>query len=357
MTISASNPISTPILLCNNYEYDRVPAYLAEHPDTAVSLDSRNSDIHSHNTIGIKKAAVETDWTIYVTGHMDSVMPGPGANDNASGTLGVLALARAFKDVETNYNICFITLGAEEIGLVGSKYFAQNMTAEQKDHAIGCYNMDMIATSLPGCDIIYMMVPTNDFSLTNNIVENRVVLSTYRAAEELGYDMNKVTAVKEWASDHSSFNDVGIPAVGYILSTSRTSLTTETVYHTINDNYLGVDSTTDNFDFDRLENSVDLVATAVYNDATANYVAVMGTGINREYYTTVAEAMSASTVNGAQVALMSTGEILNYSHSHKNSDGTTTTVSKALLADMVPGGQTVTLESGQYFLPEDVTTN
>ena len=297
LSLTASTTVSTPVLLCNNYEYDRVPAYLAQNPGITASVDCRDSDIHTHNTVGVKKAAVETDWTVYVCGHMDSVMPGSGTNDNASGTVGVLALARAFQNVETNYNIVFITLGAEEIGLEGSEYFVRNMTAEEKDHAIGVYNMDMIATSYPGCDYIYMMVPTNDFSLTDNVVENRVVLSTYRAAEELGYDMDYVVAQKEWASDHSSFNDGGMPAVGYILSTSPTSLETEHVYHTINDNM-------DNFSRDRLEKSVDLVATAVYNDATAEFVAYVGEGKNREYYTSMDEAKTAARAKGTKAVPM-----------------------------------------------------
>lgn len=297
LSLTASTTVSTPVLLCNAYEHERVPAYLAQNPGITASVDCRDSDIYTYNTVGVKKAAVETDWTVYVCGHMDSVMPGSGTNDNASGTVGVLALARAFQNVETNYNIVFITLGAEEIGLEGSEYFVRNMTAEEKDHVIGVYNMDMIATSYPGCDYIYMMVPTNDFSLTDNVVENRVVLSTYRAAEELGYDMNYVVAQKEWASDHSSFNDGGMPAVGYILSTTPTSLNTEHVYHTINDNM-------DNISRDRLEKSVDLVATAVYNDATAEFVAYVGEGKNREYYTSMDEAKTAARAKGTKAVPM-----------------------------------------------------
>ncbi|MBQ2446360.1 MAG: M20/M25/M40 family metallo-hydrolase, partial [Oscillospiraceae bacterium] len=289
LTLDSSTTISTPLLLCNAYECERVPAYLAENSGINASVDCRDSNIHSHNAVGVKKAAVETDWTLYVCGHMDSVWPGSGTNDNASGTVGVLAMARAFQNVETNYNIVFVTVGAEEILLVGSKYFAQSLTAEEIDHAIGVYNMDMIATSYPGCDYIYMMVPDVDFSLTDNVVENRVVLSTFRAAEQLGYD--KVVAKKEWASDHTSFNAVGIPAVGFILSSSADELKDEPVYHTIKDDMT-------NFDLTRFERSLELVTTAVYNDATAEFVAYVGEGKNREYYTSIEEATSAASAKG-----------------------------------------------------------
>ncbi len=353
LTFDSSMTISTPVLLCNAMEAERVPAYLAEHPGIQVTVDSRNSNTYSQNVIGLKKAAVETDWTIYVSAHIDSVIPSPGANDNGSGVVGVLAMARAFKDIETNYNIAFITVGAEEIGLVGSAYYADNLTDEEIKHAIGNYNIDMIATSYSGCDYIYMMAPTTAFSLTDNSVENRVVLSTYRAAEQLGYDMNYVTAVKDWASDHSSFNDVGIPAVGYIWSTSGTSLITEDYYHTINDSMVnGI-----NFSVDRLKTMVDLVATAVYNDATADYVAVVGDGVNREYYTTIEEAQAAAG-EGENVSLFDPhahcvyGENCNYIKEGKACEhGTTEFATPLTNANFVSSVNV----AGSYYLTEDVT--
>ncbi len=353
LNCTSSMQISTPVLLCNAMEAERVPAYLAEHPGIEATVDSRNANTYSQNVIGLKKAAVETDWTIYVSAHIDSVIPSPGANDNGSGVVGVLAMARAFKDIETNYNIAFLTVGAEEIGLVGSAYYADNLTDEEIKHAIGNYNIDMIATSYSGCDYIYMMAPTTAFSLTDNSVENRVVLSTYRAAEQLGYDMNYVTAVKDWASDHSSFNDVGIPAVGYIWSTSGTSLVTEDYYHTINDSMVnGI-----NFSVDRLKTMVDLVATVVYNDATADYVAVVGDGVNREYYTTIEEAQAAAG-EGGKVSLFNPhahcvyGENCEYVKEGKKCEHDTTEFATPLTnADFT---STVN-QAGSYYLTEDVT--
>ena len=352
LSCTSSMQISTPVLLCNAMEAERVPAYLAEHPGIQVTVDSRNSNTYSQNVIGLKKAAVETDWTIYVSAHIDSVLPSPGANDNGSGVVGVLAMARAFKDIETNYNIAFVTVGAEEIGLVGSAYYADNLTDGEIKHAIGNYNIDMIATSAEGCDYIYMMSPTTAFSLTDNSVENRVVLSTYRAAEQLGYDMNYVTAVKEWASDHSSFNDVGIPAVGYIWSTSGTSLVTEDYYHTINDSMVnGI-----NFSAERLKKMVDLVATAVYNDATADYVAVVGDGVNRECYTTIEEAQVAAG-EGGKVSLFNPhahcvyGENCEYVKEGKKCEHDTTEFATPLTNADFASSVNV---AGSYYLTEDV---
>ncbi len=71
-----------------------------------------------------------------------------GADDNASGTAGVLAVAKAM--VETNYRprrtILFILFDAEEIGLIGSGYFVANPTVPRESIA-AMINLDMIGRS------------------------------------------------------------------------------------------------------------------------------------------------------------------------------------------------------------------
>ncbi len=73
-----------------------------------------------------------------------------GADDNASGVAGLLELARYFtkNDVKEPYNFLFIAFGAEELGLVGSRYFANNPTLSlEKINFMA--NMDMIGRYAP----------------------------------------------------------------------------------------------------------------------------------------------------------------------------------------------------------------
>lgn len=68
-----------------------------------------------------------------------------GADDNASGTAGVLELARHFatNDKKEAYNFLFLCFSAEEEGLIGSKYFTEHPTLDlNKVHFM--INMDMI---------------------------------------------------------------------------------------------------------------------------------------------------------------------------------------------------------------------
>ncbi|HEY6390869.1 MAG TPA: M28 family peptidase [Bryobacteraceae bacterium] len=68
----------------------------------------------------------------------------PGADDNASGTAGVLELAHWFsKQPKRKRGILFLTFAGEELGLLGSSYYA-NHPALPLENAVAMINMDMI---------------------------------------------------------------------------------------------------------------------------------------------------------------------------------------------------------------------
>ena len=288
---SAKIKVSTPVFCTAAMEKTRVPAYLAEYEGAEVTMERRTAT-QSRNVIGLKKAAVETDRTIYVTAHLDSVEPSPGANDNASGVAGVLALARAFRHIETNYNIQFMAFGAEEIGLVGSKYFTKNLTAEEIANAIGTYNMDMIATGDEECAYLCLDTYTRNNVGNDPSAGTHVGYNAWKAAEALGYDMDYCYVEYVGGADHVPFNQTGIPAVTFIWEVDQQSHDLEPYYHTAQD------SMEYNFSREKLETTLDIVAMAVYNEATADYAAVVGEGVYREYYNTLAEAYEAAGETG-----------------------------------------------------------
>ena len=84
-------------------------------------------------------------------GNADSLAPSqigqihPGADDNASGTAGVLELARLFAPMKGQLprGILFASFAGEELGLLGSAHWVQNPTLPI-DKAIAMLNMDMI---------------------------------------------------------------------------------------------------------------------------------------------------------------------------------------------------------------------
>jgi len=68
----------------------------------------------------------------------------PGADDNASGTAGVIELARWFsREPKHKRGILFLTFAGEELGLLGSSYYVNHPVLPNSD-AVAMINMDMI---------------------------------------------------------------------------------------------------------------------------------------------------------------------------------------------------------------------
>ena len=120
-----------------------------------VKLDSFSlGNTWQYNVAATIPAAVPADKVFVIGAHHDSITgssslsDAPGADDNASGTAGVLELARVL--AENNFipdvNLVFVTFAAEEIGLYGSRDFAVKAKESGMDIRL-MINHDMISYS------------------------------------------------------------------------------------------------------------------------------------------------------------------------------------------------------------------
>jgi aminopeptidase YwaD len=148
----------------------------------------------SQNIIGIKRGTRTPNEIVVVGGHADSVKQSPGANDNASGTAAVLEAARLLAQTPTARTIHFIGFGAEEIGLVGSRFYVQNRTGT----IVGMVNMDMVGRG--------------PMQVGNSGGDTSILDLAERVAGRLDIRVSTFR-LREAASDHSSFEQAGIPAV------------------------------------------------------------------------------------------------------------------------------------------------
>ncbi len=83
---------------------------------------------------------------VMVGAHLDSVNAGPGINDNGSGVGAILETARMLARTPVQNRVRFVLWGAEESGLVGSNYYVNSLSQEERD-AIALYlNFDMIGS-------------------------------------------------------------------------------------------------------------------------------------------------------------------------------------------------------------------
>jgi Zn-dependent M28 family amino/carboxypeptidase len=78
--------------------------------------------------------------------HLDSVAPGPGIQDNGTGSAAILEVARQMSKVKPKNKVRFALWGAEESGLVGSNYYMDTMPQAERDRIALYLNFDMIAS-------------------------------------------------------------------------------------------------------------------------------------------------------------------------------------------------------------------
>lgn len=81
--------------------------------------------------------------------HLDSVPEGPGINDDGSGTSTLLSMARELSEGRYNLRnkIRFMWFGAEENGLVGSSYYARNLSQKEVDKIDVMLDYDMLSSA------------------------------------------------------------------------------------------------------------------------------------------------------------------------------------------------------------------
>jgi Zn-dependent M28 family amino/carboxypeptidase len=78
--------------------------------------------------------------------HLDSVIRGPGINDNGSGSAALLEVAEQMAKVNPRNKVRFAWWGAEEAGLVGSTAYVNSLSSAEKDKIALYLNFDMVGS-------------------------------------------------------------------------------------------------------------------------------------------------------------------------------------------------------------------
>ncbi len=170
----------------------------------------------SYNVIGKITGTKRPDEVIIYTAHWDHLGIGRpdatgdsiynGALDNATGTAGLLELARAFKSMETKpeRTIIILSVTAEEQGLLGSKYYAEN-PVYPANKTVANINMDGLNRYTKTKDIIVIGEGQSDLEdYLKEEVEKTGGYISYDTHPEAGY---------YYRSDHFNFAKAGIPAL------------------------------------------------------------------------------------------------------------------------------------------------
>lgn len=181
--------------------------------EPAEQRSGEEEDIAAVNLVGRIEGVGGDDAPVMVVGahydHVGTTEDGifNGADDNASGVAGLLAVARHFADNPPEHDVVFVAFDAEEGGLNGARAFVDDQTVPLD--AIGfMLNMDMIGYS-PDGDLY--AVGTWHYPELEPIVEAAAGISAIELAT--GYDQPTDNPRDDWTflSDHGPFHAEGIP--------------------------------------------------------------------------------------------------------------------------------------------------
>jgi hypothetical protein len=228
---------------------------------TPLSLDYKNNttDVSSENVVAYIKGSEKPDEIIVISAHLDheGIIDGKiynGADDDGSGTVGVLEIAEAFKLAVDNgqtpmRSILFLHVTGEEKGLLGSRYYTDINPIFPLKNTMVNLNIDMIGRSDPKRksktkNYVYLIGSDKLSTELHNISEE---VNKNCCNIELDYTFNDENDPNRfyYRSDHYNFAKNNIPVIFYFNGT--------------HDDYHQHTDTPDKIEYDLLENRARLV--------------------------------------------------------------------------------------------------
>ena len=162
----------------------------------SVIMETRQS----RNVIAELTGSTESERTVVLSGHFDTVPNVPGANDNGSGIATLLAVAREAADRSYPFTLRFVAFGSEEVGLFGSRHYVGSLSQEERTAIVAMLNFDV-----PGSGSAVEVL--GQFDLVKQVLE---------LGKASGIEVNLGVPLEGSSSDHASFLDAGVPAIFFL---------------------------------------------------------------------------------------------------------------------------------------------
>ncbi|NYV77297.1 M28 family metallopeptidase [Streptomyces sp. UH6] len=193
------------------------PGYKASVDHVKAKLDAAGftTTVQQFTSSGATGYNLIADWpggdpnqVLMAGAHLDSVAGGAGINDNGSGSAAVLetALAVSRAQLQPTKHLRFAWWGAEELGLVGSKYYVNNLATADRSRISGYLNLDMVAS------------PNAGYFVYDDDPEIEKVFKDWYAG--IGVP-TEIETEGDGRSDHAPFKSAGIPVGGLFTGASR----------------------------------------------------------------------------------------------------------------------------------------
>ncbi|WP_337042484.1 M20/M25/M40 family metallo-hydrolase [Emticicia sp. 17c] len=204
----------------------------------AIKIKQRKEAFKMANVAGMIPGKSKADEIVVFSGHYDHLgfqkpVEGDsianGADDDASGTTAMIALASYFKKLKNNERtLIFVAFTAEEIGGFGSRYFSQQLDA---DKVVAMFNIEMIGkASKWGINSAFITgFERSDFG---QILQKNLQGTAFTFHPDPYPQQNLF-----YRSDNATLARLGVPA--HTISTDQ--IDSDKLYHSVNDEVESLD--------------------------------------------------------------------------------------------------------------------
>ncbi|KAH7411907.1 hypothetical protein DE146DRAFT_674338 [Phaeosphaeria sp. MPI-PUGE-AT-0046c] len=172
-----------------------------------VLTDIRN--ITTYNVLATSNSG-DQDNKLALGAHTDSVAAGPGINDDGSGTVGILEVAKALSRYKINNAVTFGFWAGEEEGLLGSTYYVENLPTTEATKIRAYLNFDMIASP----NYVNAIYDGNGSAFNLSGPAGSAEIESFFEDYFTGVGQNFTATAFDGRSDYGPFLDVGIPSGG-----------------------------------------------------------------------------------------------------------------------------------------------
>jgi hypothetical protein len=204
-----------------------------------VSVKNKVSKLALFNVAGIIPGKSKAKELVVFSGHYDhlGIIKGDaqdsianGADDDASGTTAMIALAKYYKKLNNNERtLIFVAFTAEEIGGYGAKYFSQQLNPEE---VVAMFNIEMIGKdSKFGKNTAFITgYERSDFG--------KILQKNLQGTAFTFYPDPYPAQNLFYRSDNATLAALGVPA--HTISTDQ--IDTDKLYHSVKDEYSSLDT-------------------------------------------------------------------------------------------------------------------
>lgn len=217
-----NNPAAATLVLTDDKLSWHVAQQPCERPEIVISkssapatfkqlrlqIESNFKDkLLTQNVVGLVPGKSPEKGIVVISAHYDHLGRlgkqafFPGANDNASGVAMMLSLARHFSQPQhqPEHDLLFIAFGAEEAGLLGSRYFVEHPLVPLENIAF-MLNLDILGTGDDGIKVVNGKIFQEQFALLSKLNQEHGLLKQVAARGEA------------CNSDHCPFYEAGVPS-------------------------------------------------------------------------------------------------------------------------------------------------